>query len=324
MENTRTENVVVTPGMAENWLNRAIYERQRKRAEWHVKRLAIEMKEGRFIVGTQIHFGVLNGALKLVNGQHTLAAIAMSGKPIELTVLYTHVDDEKELGQLYGRHDRHRGRTPHDAFLGMGLSQELGLEDAEVNSFSPALKWVMNGFRRPSVQVNPEMASLDYLAKNMIEWGEHARTYFDCVRDARHGMKAAYRRAPVVAVGLATICFKKEKAVEFWTGAAADNELHRFDPRRALNQFLATNSSGWGDPVIYMRNVAGAWNKFYDNGELQFLRPGDTGKVGVTIRGTPFKAARLKTATVTMPVAGDTDDEPPVVPAVQGVLGVGI
>lgn len=107
-------------------------------------------------------------------------------------------------------------------------------------------------------------------------------------------MKAAFRRSPVVAIGLATIKHRQARAVEFWSGAVADDGLHKLDPRRALIQFLASNSSGYGDPIIYMRNVAGAWNKYYDNGELSFLRPGDTGKIGVTIRGTPYKAVYLK------------------------------
>lgn len=294
MENTTSVLMTVTPQMAEDWLNHAVYERQRRRAEWHVKRLAIEMEKGRFIAGSQIHFGILANEMKLVNGQHTLAAIVKTRGSISLTVLRTVVGNEKELGQLYSRHDRHRGRTPHDVFLGMGLANELQLEEIEINSFAPALKWVVNGFRRPSVQANPEMASLDWLASRMTEWSQVARTYFDSVRDARHGMKAAFRRAPVVAVGLATIKHKKERALEFWQGAVADDGLHKLDPRRALNQFLTSNSSGYGDPVIYMRNVAGAWNKFYDDGEMQFLRPGDTGKIGVTIRGTPYKAQYLK------------------------------
>lgn len=318
MTEPKNELVLVTPAIAEGWLNHANYERQRKRADWQVQRLAMEMEAGRFIVGSQIHFGVLNGRLKLVNGQHTLAAIVKSGVPIELTVLYTTVADEKELGQLYGRHDRHRGRTPHDGFLGMGLSAEIGLEEVEVNAFAPALKWILTGFRRPSVSNHPELGSLDYMAEEMTKWGVHARIYFDCVRDARHGMKAAYRRAPVVAVGIATVRYKKDRAREFWSGAVADDGLHKLDPRRALNQFLAQNSSGYGDPVIYMRNIAGAWNKFYENGELQFLRPGDSGKVGVTIRGTPFKAAKLKSAVNVGPA--DIADPPSPRPT-QGELG---
>lgn len=294
----KSEVVIVTPELAEEWLAHANYDRQRRRAEWHVKRLANEMTLGRFMAGTQIHFVVLNGEHKLVNGQHTLSGIARSGVPVALTILTSHVQTEDEIGEIYGRHDRHRGRTPHDAFLGMKLADELELEEREVNSLGAAVKYIEHGFRRVSVTRAPESASLDWLAHRMRAWAPHAREYFDCVRDARTSMKAAFRRAPVIAVGLATFASERchDKATEFWTGAANDDMLSKNDPRRVLNQFLAGNSSGHGDPVIYMRNVAATWNKFYENGELTFLRPGDGGKYGVTIRGTGYKAVRPKSA----------------------------
>lgn len=295
MKSPVSEKVTVTPEMADGWLNHNLYERQRRRAEWHVQRLAIEMEKGRFIAGTQIHFGVHGGNLRLVNGQHTLAAIARSGMPVELTVLYTTVEDESELGQLYGRHDRHRGRTPHDAFLGLGLSKELGLTEPEVNSFGAALKWLLMDFRRVSVQQNAEVAaSIDHLAEEMRRWSEAAGLYFDATRDARYGMKGAFRRAPVVAVGLATFQHQPDRASEFWGGASKDDGLHRLDPRRALNSFLAQSTTSRGDPMTYMRSVAGAWNKFYSEDELQFIRPGDMGKIGITIKGTPYKAEKRK------------------------------
>lgn len=308
MQTPTSETLSVTPKMADNWLNHAIYKRQRRRAEWHVTRLAIEMEKGRFISGTQIHFGVLDGMLHLVNGQHTLAAIVRTGKAVQLTVLKTPVESEEELGQLYGRHDRHRGRTPHDAFLGLGMADRTGLAEQEVNALGTALRYVLNGFRRPSVHTNVEIAtSADVLAEAMETWAESARLYFECVREARHGMKGTFRRGPVVAVGIVTFHHQLAKAHDFWNGAAQDDGLHRLDPRRALNTFLLTNSSGHGDAITYIRNVANAWNKFYDDGELQFLRPSDMGKIGVTIKGTPYKSARKKRRT---DETSEPDDEP--------------
>jgi hypothetical protein len=147
MQKAQSKTEAVTPTIAEDWLANAVYERQRKMQPWQVKRLANEMEKGRFIEGTTIHFGILDGKPKLVNGQHTLAAIAKSGIPIRLTILRTPVDSEDELGMLYGRHDRGRGRTPSDAFLGMNLAGKLDLATFEVNALGPAIKWVMTGFR---------------------------------------------------------------------------------------------------------------------------------------------------------------------------------
>ncbi len=318
MAKTQSKVVLVTPAMAENWLMHSLFERQRKIASWQVLRLSIEMQNGRFIAGTQIHFGVLDGKNKLLNGQHTLAAIVKFGKPVELTILSTTVENVDHLGLLYGRHDRHRGRTPHDAFAGMALAEKLELSEPEINSFATGLRHVVNDFRRLSVTTNVEIAtSPDYLSAKMEEWSKVARCYFDAVRDARIGLKAAFRRGPVVAIGLATFKHQEEKAKEFWCGAASDDGLLKYDPRRVLNNFLLANSSSHGDVLTYMRNIAGAWNHFFQQEELQFLRPSGMGKLGVTILGTPYKARHRAGAAV----ENDDDEKPKASRPVQGELG---
>lgn len=294
MRTPKSEFILVTPAMAEDWLATAVYERQRKRSEWTVKRLLIEIEKGRFVVGSQIHFGLLDGKRKLVNGQHTLAAIAQSGAPMRLTVLTTPVDNEEELGQLYARHDRHRSRTPSDAFAGMNLSGRLDLSTAEVNAFGPALRMVLADFRNLHNNTNNvEVAySLDYLADHMIEWSEIAGTYFEQVREAGTGLKGAFRRAAVVAVGLVTLKHQPDVAKEFWAGAAANDGLLKLDPRQALVTFLLREGSRTGSATHYARHVAATWNRWFEKGEMQVLRPSDTGRIGLTIRGTPHKAIK--------------------------------
>lgn len=323
MQVIRSDLMLVTPSQAQEWLSQNLYERQRKRAEWQVGRLGRAMEKEEFIAGTQIHFGEWDGHLYLLNGQHTLGGIVRSGQPILLSVLVTRLDSEEQLGQLYGRHDRHRGRTPHDAYAGMGLAERIGLSEVETNAFGSGLKWVLNGFRPLSVHKNAEIVtSIDYLSDEMIAWQETARRYFEHVRPARFGLKGPFRRALVVAVGLVTIKHQEAKAKLFWEGAAEEDMLTKTDPRKALNVFLIRNTSGHGDSIAYLRNVAWAWNKFYENGELLFLRPGDVGKIGVTIRGTPYKAAKKKPLkpSAVEEVIEEEDDLAPM-PAVQGVLG---
>ncbi len=315
MKSPKSETVTVTPRMAENWLATSVYERQRKRSEWHVKRLTLEIEKDRFLLGTQIHFGVLNGKPKLVNGQHTLAAIAQSGKAIRLTVLSTPVESEDELGQLYGRHDRHKGRTPSDAFLGMAMADKLELHTQEVNAFAPGLRWVLNNFRHPKASGDIEIAtSLDYLAHEMEGWAPVARQYFGLVREANTGLKGSYRRMPVVAVGLATVKHQPLKARDFWLGAANDDSLTKHDPRHMLNAFLRKKTNSKGDPLTYMRTVAACWNRFFENGELQVLRPSGLGKIGITLKGTPFKTVDRFDG------REDEDEAPTFGTAVQGVF----
>ncbi len=312
------EVAIVNPAMAIEWLSNALYERQRKRAEWHVRRLSIEITKGRLIPGTQIHFCILNGKQRLINGQHTLAAIVKADKPAVLTILRTVVSSEEEVGQFYGRHDRHRGRTPHDALGAMNMAAKLDLSEPEVNAFATGLRWIESGFRRLSVHTDPELSgSNDRIADSMMEWGKIAGLYFDAVRNAHHGMKAAFRRGPVVAVGLATFKHQQDKASRFWSVAADEDGMTKNDPRKALNDYLRKTTSSSGDPILYMRNVAAAWNKFYEDGTLTFLRPSDAGKVGITLRGTPYKATIRKGG-----VQAGNDSDPTLRPAPsQGNLG---
>lgn len=290
MEQPTSELRLVTPDQAQHWLTECLYERQRERQQWQINRLAIEMERGRFVAGTQIHFGVLDGHWKLVNGQHTLAAIVQTGLSITLGILQTPVRNKVELGQLYGRHDRHRSRTPHDVFAGMGLSSDLGLLESQTNAFGAALRFVLSDFQRPSIRRDIEMAkSLDYLAAKMAEWAPTARLYFDAISPANGVMKPKFNRSPVIAIGLATMLDQQERAEAFWRGAAADDGLRKADPRKALITFLVGKSTAIGDPAVYMKYVAALWNAFFEGRKVTAVRPIDLGKIGVTIRGTRFK-----------------------------------
>lgn len=291
MDTPTSGMVFVTPEQAERWISTSNFEHQRRIAPWQVKRLAIEMERGRFIAGTQIHFGVLNGTLKLLNGQHTLSAIARYGKPVALTVLYTPCTMAEELGELYARHDQHRKRTPHDSFVAMGLSEELNLPDMHIVTLGGAVRWINSAFRRVSVLTDVESATSPELsATAMREYGDAARRYFDAVSIAAAAMQTKFKRVPVVAVGVATFHHAPERAYEFWRNTAMDDQLRRDDPRKALHNFLIGYSSKAGDQLSYIRHVASCWNAFMDGRALQFVRPTDAGKIGVTIRGTPFRS----------------------------------
>ena len=311
----RTELLSVTPVMAAEWLDTCMYARQRRRADWHVQRLTIEVEKDRFIEGSQIHFAVLNGVLHLLNGQHTLSAIVKSGIPVLLSILYTTVENEDEMGRIYGRHDRHRGRRPSEAFQGLGLAERFGLQPPEVDAFGSAIRYILNGYRRLSVMTNVEVSSSpDIAVETMAEWQDTARLYFECARDAGYGLKQKYRLAAVVAVGLATFRFEpaRDRAADFWIGATKDDGLHRGDPRKALNDYLRGSSAKGANPVNFMRHVASAWNRWFDNGKLAVAKAGDTGLIGVTIKGTPYEALSPKTM---RPAA-----ELPKMPEVQGEL----
>lgn len=99
--------IKVTPILAGIWLKQYKYQNHQKMRESHIDRLATEIKNGRFIAGTQIHFGKVNKKIVILNGYRILAAIARSGVTIPLTVMTTRAKSEKALARLYASFDTH-------------------------------------------------------------------------------------------------------------------------------------------------------------------------------------------------------------------------
>lgn len=81
----RIEQVKVTPKLAAKWLEKN-FEKNRNKREAHVKRLAADMKAGRWIeTGETIKFNTIG---LLVDGQHRLSAIILSGCTLNIWVAY--------------------------------------------------------------------------------------------------------------------------------------------------------------------------------------------------------------------------------------------
>src|SRR5262245_17902635 len=113
--------VLVTPSMAQEKSASAKFERQRPIRKSNIERLAAEMRSETFIPGTQINFCVLpDGTEFLVNGQPTLNAIVVSGKPQHLVATYVRVDDEDQAGRIYAILDTQAARTWGDALRAVG------------------------------------------------------------------------------------------------------------------------------------------------------------------------------------------------------------
>ena len=106
-----SEQAVVTPEMAKGWLRDNLFPRYRNISPSHRNDLVREIKGGRFIPGTQIHFARFHGEQFLVNGRHVLAAIEQADTPVTLSILVSDTDSMDEVAGLYCRHDANPRRT---------------------------------------------------------------------------------------------------------------------------------------------------------------------------------------------------------------------
>lgn len=283
-------NVLVTPSIANEILDKHNYPKQRPLNKSWTAVLAMAMKNGSFREYTSINFAIKNGEPILINGQHTLNAVLLSGKQIWLSFNFCGVHDDTEVEVMYSTFDIGRKRSARDTMGAIG--EELSLHKKERDSLATAVTFINLGFRPISSRDSPErlLASRDFEFKKklMREWGDEASMYFKCIADAPKFNKEPLYRAFVVAVGLLTIREQPEKAIDFWRGGSLDDGLRIGDPRKALMNWLKTNTAG-KSPYLQHRAAIACWNAWVDGRQLSKVYPRSS--VSLEIHGTPIVIA---------------------------------
>ena len=102
-------NAFVAPAAATEIVTEFNYKNRRPLSKKHVSVLAEAIKRDDFREYTSIDFAVLNNEPILINGQHTLRAIASAEKPFWLCVHLYKVENEAEVERLYTKYDIGRG-----------------------------------------------------------------------------------------------------------------------------------------------------------------------------------------------------------------------
>lgn len=135
----------INPQMAREWLEHVV-ENNRKVRSNRIRVYAADMSAGRWHLGSQAI--AFNCAGKLVNGQHRLHAVLVSGETITQIVL-KNMDAEAMLIEdsgmkrstddnftMSGReYPRGCGATVRKLFLGVGQFQTLAITDQEIDEF---------------------------------------------------------------------------------------------------------------------------------------------------------------------------------------------
>ncbi len=281
--------LTVTPELAHRILDDLQYDgHQRLIRTERVQVWAGKLRHGEFRPGDQINFGRLpDGTLKLVNGQHRLTAITNCEIATTFRVNVIDVENELGLGTLYRSFDRDGlMRSTVDS-----LSAELGeyqLQKQIATGTFNAVKLIMLNFRTgrkgegKHLKLDPyELLSDDARLRAAAPWWPLARQYQDCVTDAARGLHSYLRSAAVIAVALATLRYQNELADEFWEKVAQGGDYR--DPCGIYARYLLMNRRP--NPHDAVRAAASAWNAFYENREVTFLRAHDH---PVKIMGTPW------------------------------------
>jgi len=286
---------MVTPEIASEWLSTYQFERQRKIRQWHINFLAEEMKNGRFLAGTQIRFSVGKDKTRIIDGQHRLSAVVKSNLPQVFSVLW--MPEDPNSG--YGRLDIGLTRTPQDMFSAIHLSEEVGLGPDMINRVGTSVKFINAGFH--VVSSNYARLATDDQADMIREYSQAAGAYTEIIAGMPMEMRAGMLRSATMSVALATLRFAsttlgKSKVEDFWTGVTFDDGLSIGDPRKTANRHILTTGMPSGKRVsnktvwsasYSARYLANCWNAWVDDREIKQTRVADE-RSKISLAGTPF------------------------------------
>lgn len=270
---------LVTPERARHLRDTAHFERQRTINQKNVERLATEILAGRLTDGTQIYLCELpNGELRIANGNHTLEAVHLAGKPQLLTITTKKVRDLNEVGAIYAVFDIQKVRTWLDSAKAMGIDQEV----PNSQKVLPAVRLIQSGFYVPNTRasVHETLSEVNSYQAEAVQFEEPKR---GCLSDAARLMT----RAGVLSVILETLRYQPSLAFEFWKQVAEDDGLANGDPAKALLNWLRRypNTSGSGAQRDHVLAAAQAWNSRFKDEDRQIIRVAKTSQF--LLLGTP-------------------------------------
>jgi len=286
VENRITAKVVyVTPEEARRLRQTCHFERQRAISDQNLTRLALEMRNGNFVPGTTVYFAVLpDGSMLILNGNHTLEAVAASGVPQTLVFIFNEVADIEEAGRLYGCFDIHKARTWVDALRAIGAEHKIAMPMKVL----PAVGLIMQGFEYSTDKAEAAKSRQARFEK-MVPYTEPAAMLQAALAGSPRPHQNYVTRMGVMAVALETLRYQPSLALEFWQAMAHDDGLRLGDPRKTLLRYLSsTRASGSRAAFVMARAGMQAWNAFFKGKDLAHCRPNVM--THIVILGTPWTA----------------------------------
>lgn len=266
----KTRRVYFTPEIAYKWVRGLNYPLQRKVMDGRVAYLRDLMLRGEFYAGTTLTIALQQDThqMFLVNGQHTLRAIAYpelikeTGKrsryqdqqekddtlyAMQLRVDFVPTTNKAETAALYNCLDRNRPRSFADAVFnlfetsGLGQGSEIVWGPERIKRMSAALTYMAKKFPNRSGDLpNQETKVMLPLAK-MLSYGE---AYFKLASGASpKKMIDKSRSRTMLALGLATLSqsakvYGEDKVSNFWWKLYHEDFGGKDDPINRLQSLL--------------------------------------------------------------------------------------
>lgn len=280
-------SLIVTPEIARQILSDCRYQNQRPLNEDRALLLAGAMEHGTFRINTQLGFARLGGRLLLVDGQHRLNAVDLSGRPVPFRIEIYDCASEGEVDALYCRFDQpggQRSQTQISRSLGLHDDDENGLRPATAALLLRATPMLILELRRIPPALRPRQTrDLDFKKEVALQWKPQAIDYQACLDCGLSVRTGRFRSGGVFAVALVTLRYQREKAKLFWSRAIRNDALRTDDPAHALHSYFLSNKKKAAEFDL-AEAASHAWNAFFKGRSLTFCK-----SVGSPIRllGTP-------------------------------------
>lgn len=304
---TGTEIVTVTPQMARRLLHDNVYPKQRGVNTQRVDQYRRDIEGDDWTPGTVLKFAVLDGKNYMINGQHRLQAIILSGTPIEMVRIDMEAETEDELAKLYYNEDMGLPRSFGQMFRSLEVGDKLGVPDYLARRAGHAINLIKYGWKSPK---SGGLTRDEILHELMNNYGEALARYRSAVMVKVGGIYSQLWRSPVCALGIEIYRYACEpadiqRANDFWSGLALDDGLRIGDPRKVAHDHIVTTTLGDDEArgqritrEYQVRYLATCWNKWCDRevfalSKTGFIRISDpNGPIKIT--GTPWDGTKEK------------------------------
>lgn len=261
----------VTPHTAEKWLNMNTIKPQRPLKPRLINTYSNKMRNGEFRTG-EIAFAKLayNGhETVLVNGQHTLNSIIVSGVTIDAKVEHYVVHTPSDLSLLYQQFDTYGGRSLGD--LVRVEAAMLGIE------WPPRIcSLIVSGAclkenKKDAYNKEERTAML----RRYLEQGAYINEILNTTvpADLSKSKHCSHlMRSPVIHAMLCTWDRHQEQSKSFWMRVRDGENLKRQSPEYKLRSFLMMHSYAYGNGSLNGKRMVShhemtskcitAWNAF--------------------------------------------------------------
>lgn len=286
----------MTPERAADIL-RYNYRHNRPIRKNHVQYLLNEMKCGRFLSTAEVHVAFDRGVPNLINGQHTLSAIVLFGKPVKVTLRKSIVTENGQLAMVYAfGHDTGLRRTFTDAMGAYDVGGIVGLGSKHINKLASALRFIKRGFFHGGRSQGMDIAqSPADIVEDVYNWAGEMHIYIRALSGMQRNAVEGFLRQSTLSVALITLRYQPEKAIDFWSGAAKPDNIAYKDVRAGLRRMLDNSKSRPGSHLrdtatdVLARKCARWWSAFYANESLEMARvPMGKETAPIVIAGTPY------------------------------------